>query len=252
MNPIGRSTIVLLLAMLAPLARGENLLIVRGDGNYPPFEMVSHGQLTGLHIELVNLIARQLGDTVHWQSVPWTRAQSMLRSGEADAITFMSQTPERERYAIFLPDAALSTTRSAFITLAGTSGRYHWNGDLAALRGIPIGVLKGYAYSREFDNDPSLTKRLVVGGNEQLLQMLKAERFALAVGDVEQFRYLTRNDPSLPAIEFLDPPLFARPNYLAFSRSEKHMATAQRYAQAMANYKKTPAWRELMKRYLSD
>ncbi|WP_189529891.1 substrate-binding periplasmic protein [Paludibacterium paludis] len=233
-------------------SRAVELKIVRGDGQYPPYEMQENGALSGLHVDLINHIARQIGCTVTWQSVPWLRAQSMIRSGEADAITFMSRTPERETFAIFLDDNTLSVTRSALFVLAGNPRHVTWNQNLAGLEPYTIGVLRGYAYSPEFDQAASLKKMPVAATNEQLLQMLHAGRFDLAVGDMDQFRYLSRHGKNMPAIEFLAPPLAARPNYLAFSRAGHNAALARQFAETLAAFKKTARYTELVARYRQE
>ncbi len=78
----------------------QELLIVCGDENYPPNEMKINGQLVGVHIDLIKEIAAILKIKVVFGRYPWARAVNMLKTGEADAITYFSRNSERGKIHI--------------------------------------------------------------------------------------------------------------------------------------------------------
>ena len=57
--------------------------------------MVVDGKLTGFHIELIEAVAKQTDIDVRFESVPWKRAQQMIKNGQGDAISYISKNNER-------------------------------------------------------------------------------------------------------------------------------------------------------------
>ena len=84
---------ILIMVGFSSIATAQTLKIVRGNGTYPPNEMIVDNQLTGLHIDLVKEVAVSLGYQVNFESVPWKRALSLIEKGTADAITYISKNP---------------------------------------------------------------------------------------------------------------------------------------------------------------
>ena len=95
----------------------EEMIVVRGDEDYPPMEMVVNGMLTGFHVDIVNEVSKAMGVTVQWKSVPWKRALSMIEKGKADGITYISRNTKREKFAIFLDGNVLSSSTVIFLSL---------------------------------------------------------------------------------------------------------------------------------------
>ena len=67
-------------ALGAGTAFAEKLSIVRGDGDYPPYEMILDGKLKGVHVDLVKRVAAKLDFKVEFESVPWSRAVAMIEA----------------------------------------------------------------------------------------------------------------------------------------------------------------------------
>ncbi len=227
----------------------QSLLIVRGDGYYPPNEMVEAGELIGIHIEMIRSVAQQLNINVHFSSVPWRRAVRMLESGPADAITYMRKTPERELFGLFLEGNILSNSQNAFFVLKDRHPQIIYGGDLKNLAGMTFGVLQGYSYDDLFDNVNYLDKLDIARNEEQLLTLLLAKRIDVAVANVERFRFIAHKEKLFRQIRLLTPPLTDNPTYLVFSRQKKLNRTAQRFADKMAQYKRSNAYKKLINRY---
>ena len=103
--------------MFSAGADAENMIVVRGNDNYPPMEMLVADQPTGFHVDIVNEVASIMGVTVQWKSLPWRRALKMAENGTADAITYVARTPERERFFVFLDGNVLSSSTVNFFVL---------------------------------------------------------------------------------------------------------------------------------------
>lgn len=104
-----RCTAFWLLLLWCGHAASQPVVILRGDGHYPPDEMLVNGELSGFHIEVIRAVARQLALEIRFESVPWARAQYMLKNGQGDALSFLAHNKERAQYAVFLPGNILSS-----------------------------------------------------------------------------------------------------------------------------------------------
>lgn len=228
------------------LAQAE-ITVVRGDEPYPPFEMVVDGRLTGLHIELVEAAAQKIGASVKWENLPWKRALQMIETGQADAVTYITRTPEREAWAVFLAGNVLSSSEVRFIALKEQSGRIKFDGNLPRFlaQHRPI-VVRGFMYgSAELD----ALKKLEGNNMQDLVRMLKAGHADLAVVNWGDFVGAFKGKPELALVASLKPPILTIQNYIAFSRSKKSDDLARRFAAALSDYKNSEEYAALVRRY---
>lgn len=228
-------------------ADDNSLLIVRGNEDYPPDEVVVDGQLSGFHIELINAVAAQINQPVEFQSVPWSRALKMIRYGKADAITYISKNSERSHYVDFLPGNIIS--HSVHYLLANKDNFYarHYQGDFTELKGAIIGVQRGYSYGETFDTSDQVEK-LVISRVDQMLALLSNCRIDMAVLSMAEYQELKHADGFKDLI-LLPTPLSSRPNYLGFGKSPEQHQQAERFAAAMKKFKQTQAYQQLLKKY---
>jgi len=223
----------------------KELLVVRGDGFYPPYEMIIDKSITGFHIDIVTSVAAQLGLQVKFKTVPWKRAILMIKKGDADAITYMSKTKERSEFVYFHKNNILSYIENSFFTLKDRINKIEYTGDYHQLIPYRIGKLAGYAYAPSFDGITYLKKNYVVNTEDQLLNMLIHRRIDVAVGDISRISYIAQQQKAFHKIEFLNPPISRRPQYLAFSK----LASKEEFANEMARFKQSERFRQLLNKY---
>ncbi len=226
------------------------IVVVRGDESYPPFEMMVDGNLTGLHIELVEAAAKKLGLSVKWESLPWKRALRMVETGQADAVSYITRTLEREAWASFLAGNVLSSSEVRFIVLKQQAGQITFDGKLAQFlaQRRPI-VVRGFMYgSAELD----ALKRLEGNNMQDVVRMLKAGHSDIAAVNWGDFVGAFKGKPELAQVASLKPPILTIRNYIAFSRSKKTDDLARRFAAALSDYKSSPDYAALMQRYQLD
>jgi polar amino acid transport system substrate-binding protein len=231
------------------LCGAQQLLVVHADGFFPPNEMLGGEQVHGVHIDLVQAAAARLGISVAFRRYPWKRAIVMLQRGEADAITYMGKTAEREQFGIFVEGNILSYTKNGFFTQKENAGKFNFSGDLQTLRDYTIGTIRGRAYYPEFDQTSFLQRDDGAADEEALLRKLTSNRVDLALGHVARIKYIAQSLNLADRIVFLEPyaPPFA--NYLVFSKAKHHEALARRFAGAMESVKKSAAFQEMLKKY---
>lgn len=239
---------VVLVALPAGATVPAELLIVRSEGFFPPNEMVVEGKLTGIHIDLISAVAANLNIEVKFVSFPWKRAIQMLEKGEADAISYMGKTPEREQFGLFEEGNRLGVTQNGFFMLRNSATQIRYSGDLQQLKAHAVGTIRGRVYSAAFDQASFITKDDQAQDETQLLRKLLARRFDIAIGHVSRMTYFSQQSGAEPVV-FLKPLFAPIHNYLVFSKAKKHEVLARRFAASMAAFKESAKFRDLLKKY---
>ncbi|WED23630.1 transporter substrate-binding domain-containing protein [Vibrio sp. JC009] len=226
------------------------LTIVRGNKNYPPYEIYQPGEpVTGFHIDLVTAVAERLGVTVTFNSVPWRRALYMIESGQADAITYMGKTPEREQFAIFEPGNKISHSINAFFVRQGEAEKIGYQGDFRKLNGYMIGKVLGYSYGTNFDNFPWLSITDNAKDEKRQLDMLLAHHIDIGIANKDRVAYFASQAGIRQKIEFLAPTFSPIPQYLAFSKASPNHEWATPFALAMLEFIQSEEYQLLIKKY---
>ena len=227
---------------------GREMHIVRGDGDYSPYEMVINNQLTGFHIELIQIIAKQLNIELIFESLPWKRALAMVEKGLADAITYVGKNTRRERYIIFTPGNELSWAVFALVVLDRRKNDIHFpNGHFTSLKGYKIGQLLGYSYGEEFDQ--STLNRSFYNNNDQLIGMLRTKRIDIAIFNKEEYENKRYNQDDVQARLAVLDNLIGTGNFIGFSKKLKLEALAGEFSQALIKFKTTQGFKKLQKKY---
>jgi len=239
----------MLIGLLLPcLALGQEIVVVRGDGNYSPYEMQEGNTLRGFHIELIETVANSLGIAVRFESYPWKRALTMVKQGKADAISFVGKNTDRSQYIFFTPGNELSFAYSGLVVLTSRALEFNFNGrQLSNLKHFKFGHNLGFIYGDYFDK--AQLDKYHFNSNEQLFNMLRIKRIDIAMMNAGEFNHrLSVNDKTIKKLTMLDKK-FAMANYIGFSKVKKRKALALQFAKAMMAFKRSPALGLLMKKY---
>jgi diguanylate cyclase (GGDEF)-like protein len=115
-------------------------LVVVTDDNYPPYLFRSEtGELHGILRDKWALWGQVNGVTVELKGMPWSRAQEMVLSGEADVIDALSQTPARAGLYEFSRSPAQMEARVFFHNSVAAVN------DAESVRGFVVGEKEGSA-----------------------------------------------------------------------------------------------------------
>jgi len=235
---------------LAPAASAYVLSVAIDDEDNRPYEYADdQGHLTGYHVELVREVSQKLGWSSEIHAVPWNRAQAMLARGETTAVTYLAKTPERDKYAIFLPGNVLHAMDIALYASRDRLAEIRYRPPFADMvQHWHFGFTQGYAYSEEIDAalHSSTNAENVVVTQPQLLSMLALRRVDVAVvmdsdAAVDQARR------SVPDIETLIAPIeggrFPGASvYVAFTRIGDGPERAAAFSQEYARWRASPAY----------
>tara|TARA_R110000744_G_scaffold38965_2_gene88820 strand:+ start:2292 stop:3053 length:762 start_codon:yes stop_codon:yes gene_type:complete len=228
----------------------EILTIVRGDGNYFPFEYMDNGKLAGIHIDLIHTVADQLGVTVKFESLPWSRALFYFKLGKYDAMSHVSTTGERETFAYFLAGNIISSFKTYPIVLSRRKSEIAFDGNLTSLTGYTIAVGKDYKYGEPFDTANFLSKYEISTPSQAVLsKLLDLERVDVILGSRGNLFQVYSEHEINELYHVFEQPVGTDNSYLAFSKVRNKLVMAKKFAVAISNYKSSQAYQELLQNY---
>ncbi|MGK8437539.1 substrate-binding periplasmic protein [Ectopseudomonas hydrolytica] len=234
----------LLFLLLSPgLASAESLRLVANP--WPPFnDQKLPGK--GLASDLVEQALKRAGYSTSYVEVPWERAVRGLQRGDYDVLINAWYSLERTNYGYFSQPYLVNRLR--FLQRKGDEIRFE---NLADLYPYSIAIIRGYAYSKEFDNDPHLLK-VGVGSFENAARMLHAGRVQLALEDELVARHLLARELSSirDELEFLPLPLSENGLHILVRRSHaQHHEIAERFDTAIQTMRDDGSYAETLRRH---
>ncbi|MDH4583510.1 amino acid ABC transporter substrate-binding protein [Pseudomonas sp. BN415] len=218
--------------LLPGLANADDQAPLRVMTDYwPPFRIAGEGgALRGLDMDLLAELERRTGLRFEVQRAPWSRGLAALERGSADLMTGLARTPERERYIDYLerPYFTCAPRFYSLPELAQTITGYPQLGQ------YDIGFVRGSAYFEPFDSDKALRK-VGVGSEGQLLDMLRHKRLQLVIGTDCQVDYELLRDPALAGriVKLAYRPPARTELFLGFSRQRSLLPQRQAIAEAL-------------------
>lgn len=185
---------------------------------FPPFEYTIDGNATGITINRVKKIAKNVGVVVEFVPAPWSRALKMAKQGEADGILSLYKTNEREEF-LYYPSKYIIKTRDVAISLASNKKINLTKMD--DLKKYSIGVIKDNSHGAEFDN-LILTKDFSSTSDIKLVEKLLQKRFDVGIFSLKSFlHFVTHSDYDITKFKIHPLTITEGKLNVAFSRKSK-------------------------------
>ncbi|MCD9571277.1 substrate-binding periplasmic protein [Pseudomonas protegens] len=231
------------LLLLGQSAFAERLRLVADA--WPPFTdatLVNGGVAT----DIVSTALSRAGYSSEFEQVPWARALLGVGEGRYDVLVNAWYNEERTQLGQF--SAEYMVNRVRFIKRKDAPLEYN---NLKQLHEYPVAVVRGYAYSPEFDNDPDLQK-VPVHNFAMAVRMLAADRVKLTLEDEYVARYyLARESPRVRnAVEFLPKPLSENSLHILVSlKNPEHAQIVARFDKEIAAMKADGSYDRLLRQH---
>lgn len=243
MLQLSRAVAVLVLLSLPQTAIAERLRLVADA--WPPFTDVTllNG---GLATDIVTTALERAGYPSDFQQAPWARAMKGMGDGRYDVLINAWRDDARQQLGQF--SGAYLFNRVRFIKRRDDPVEYR---NLQQLRGYPIAVVRGYAYSAAFDAEPGLQK-VPVHDFAMAVRMLVAQRVRLTVEDEYVARYhLARESAQVrDAVEFLPKPLSENSLHILVSlKNPKHAQIVAGFEREIALMKTDGSYARILKQH---
>lgn len=221
----------------------NEIRVARGNENYPPYEMVIDGKLVGLHIETIETVAAKMGYTVTWIELPWMRAQRCAELGECDAVSYISPSPAREQWGLFLPNNVLSQVDMRFMIHKDDADTLVFNGNVQEfLAGKKLLSIIGYNYGP----DVAKAEKHEVKDQATMAAMMKHKRYPVAIINTHDFAGLQARDEFV----LLNPAVWVSRSFIAFSKKASSAGDlAAKFEESYVAFKKTKEYAAIVQRY---
>lgn len=183
--------------------------------DYPPFEYSSPAGAKGLSVDRIKKIFGNLGHSVKFMPVPWTRALKMSKAHKVDGIFSLFKTKEREVFFTY-PKYPLFRSKDILVSNAKSKVSIKSFNDLKKYK---IGVVKDNSHGAKFDS-MKLDKDFSVSTEIALLRKVEAGRLDVAV-ITEQVFYHYLNTLKMKRSDFKIQPLVVNSEDLYLALSNK-------------------------------
>lgn len=233
------------LLLLWPLLGQASEALRLAANPWPPFtdqRMLNNG----VAADIVTTALTRAGYLTQYIEVPWERALHGLQRADYDVLVNAWYTRERADFGYYSQPYLVNRVR--FLQRKGANIRYR---QLVDLYPYSIAVVRGYAYSSEFDQDSRLTKVGVLGFDIGA-RMLHARRVQLMLEDELVARYyLGRELRSIrDELEFLPQPLSENGLHILVSRKHPaHKAIAEAFDRAIDDMRADGTYARIFKRH---
>jgi polar amino acid transport system substrate-binding protein len=243
MPRLHRALALIGLLLLTQSAAAQKLRLVADF--WPPFTDATliNG---GLATDIVSTALARAGYASDFEQVPWARALLGVGEGRYDVLINAWFTEDRTRLGQFSGEYLLNRVR--FIKRKDAPIEFN---NLQQLHTYPIAVVRGYAYSADFDEDVSLQK-VPVHSFAMAVRMVAADRVKLTLEDEFVARYyLSRESAKVRnAVEFLPKPLSENSLHILVSlKNPQHAEIVAKFDREIAGMKADGSYARLLKQH---
>ncbi|MDX1723991.1 MAG: transporter substrate-binding domain-containing protein [Pseudomonas sp.] len=230
--------------VLLPLAVTAETLRLVADP-WPPFTdqtLLNNGVAS----DLVSSALGRAGYATEYAQVPWERAVRGLQRSDYDVLINAWYTEERASFGYFSQPYLINRIR--LLRRKGSAIQFEQLSDLYIQR---IAVVRGYAYSAEFNGDPLLYK-ISVGNFTSAARMLHAKRVELTLEDefVARFHFARELSGIRDELEFLPQPLSENGLHILIRRSHPdHQQIAEAFDRAIVAMRADGSYAAILARH---
>ena len=221
--------------------------------DYPPYisdELIS--QKNSWVWDVVRAALEPQGYVVKVTFMPWARGLEETKAGNFDGIYGAFLTDERLKWFEFGDPIGQAT--KIFLKRKNRSD-INFAGDLTSLKGLLIGVPRGFVNTLEFDRANYLNKYILSPEGGQGIKMLMADRLDVLIVTEEVARYRIDNlnfeySGLYDTLEFVRPYLQKRNLHMAISKkSSKYLEKTQDLNVGLARIKLNGTYKRIKERY---
>lgn len=193
-------------------------LILSTVTDFPPFNYIEDGKLTGIDIDIVEEMAKQLDIKVKILSATWKGVMLQIKAGRVDGGFSAFLAPERQKFSIYT--APLHYEAMHLFVKRDASFPFT---SLHDLEGKVIAIEKGAFISKEFQLATNAQSVIVhEGKNTNNLRMLGINRLDGVIGHLEVMQYHLKKLDLHQRIIPLASIGKAKPAYLILSKKSKY------------------------------
>ena len=194
-------------------AFGEKITLAYVD--FPPYEFQANNKADGILVKLVERIFQLADIDLELKFLPFQRAYQYTLRDEVNGLFNFYKTPER--LALF--DYSEKIIQNPLVLFIKKGSTITFN-TLADLKGLRVGVLRGYTYGIDFDKNTSFVKE-IGNSHESNFKKLAMGRLDVYVCDRLVGLHVARENRLISEFEILPVPVIIMDGHIGFAK-DKH------------------------------
>jgi len=223
--------------------------VTAGATDYRPFQIIEDGKVRGADVDILNAIMADLGCTIEFQDLPWSRHLKGIEAGTVDIASSSAKAPEREAFAVW--SDIYHDGRSTLFVGPENAGKHP---TLRAFfeAGLTLGVIRDYAYGGEFAalQDEFKDQIEIANSLESNLQKVARGRIDGTIGEAyvvgDGINRLALKD----SVIMTDTIVSTSPFYVMFSKKSVSPAFLEAFNASLAKLKANGEIDRILKSYL--
>ncbi len=238
------------------LVEGSDSTLLIVTDPWPPYIIENEdGSFSGFHTEVLREVLKELKIPSKIVKYPWERCIQMIKDKGADMIFTLNKNPERMEFMYF-PDEPLAYSASVFFTLKGREDQIKYS-SFEDLKGLRIGIVRGYSYSGGLIDQNFLTFDIVKDDytnikklSEGRIDLWPSDKFvgiyaARVLEDLEGRArgYYTKR------MGFLNKEINNSPIFVGLSKKAGNEDLAKKISAATIRIKNSPAYKKIEDSY---
>lgn len=246
-NLKGIATFLLVITLFSSPLFGKNqpIQIVTSTG-YPPFYYAENGILKGICIDVIENVFKQLDIEISYKQVSWKQMIFSAKKGRTDAVMPLFKNKAREKFLYFHENRIAIESNQIFAHKDSHIDSFKGYGSLSL---YSVGVISGYSYGDDFDNQTSITK-VNLPREIDILRMVIKKRITLGIGNRNVLLYHAQLH-KIPKDEllFLKPNITEAPLYIGFSKKREHRELSKNFSNTLKQFKTSKTYKNILKKY---
>jgi len=210
-------------------------------------------QLTGLDVELVQAIVKQMKFTIEFKQLPWKRHLHMVENGKIHIATSASKSSEREQYAFF--SNPYRTETAVMFVRKGESKSFPLTSlDQITTSNFNIGVANEYYYGetyQELMKNPKFASHVQSVQNDALnLKKLLKNRIDGFLADAVAGVSMIRKEGASALVEKHPMIIYSDNIHVMFSKKLLSQEVVTLFNQSLTAIKQNGVYDQIMNKYL--
>lgn len=217
--------------------------------SFPPLEFEEPDKkVTGAAVEVVREVMKSISHSVTIELLPWPRALSAVKDGNADAIFTAYRTPEREKFLEYSHEVLVPQVVSLYIKKG--SGRT-FTGDFQELAPYVIGILSTISYGRGFDaaREKYKLKTDRVDNLELNFKKLVAGRLDYVISNRYSAQYVINALGIEKDVQELTVPVEVTPSFVGFAKTPRATKLIEAFDAGLRELKRNGRYDAIMERF---
>ncbi|MBU3917199.1 transporter substrate-binding domain-containing protein [bacterium] len=236
--------IVFVALMINLLSNAQSVTL--GYVDFPPYEFEStDGRAEGVLVEIVQTVFQKADIPLELKFLPFQRALTTAQAGTIDGLFNFYKNPERLEHF----DYSYPVINNPLVLFVMKDSTLTFNGNLDSLSGKKIGVLRGYTYGKDFD-DNSLFVKDISSSHPSNLKKLALGRIDAYPCDRLVGIFIARQEKLMSELKILQTPLKVMEGHIGFTKG-KHQNVLEKINPIIAKMRQNGDIERMIDAYVS-